>query len=98
MKNMFFGKKQNDHEFNWVIHAFPIITRTDSLKQLDSYVQDCIRVVGSGKLGDAKYRIRYDAMTAAGYRNLVYAYYHGYTVEEMHTDADTTDHADTVIG
>ena len=95
---VFFGKKQNDHEFNWVIHAFPIITRTDSLKQLDSYVQDCIRVVGSGKLGDAKYRIRYDAMTAAGYRNLVYAYYHGYTVEEMHTDADTTDHADTVIG
>ncbi|MCR4644159.1 MAG: RNA-directed DNA polymerase [Oscillospiraceae bacterium] len=94
----FFGKKLNDHEFNWVIHAFPIITRTDSLERLDSYVQDCIRVVGSGKMGNARYRIRYKDMCAAGYRNLVHAYYHGYTLEEVTADACASRHADTGIG
>ena len=93
----FFGKKVNDHEFNWVIHAFPIITRTDSLKRLDDYVQDCIRVVGSGKLGNAKYRIRYREMCDAGYRSLVHAYYHGYTLEELEINEDTSHNADTSV-
>lgn len=92
-----FGFRENDHEFNWVIHAFPVITRTDSLAMLDRYVQDCIRVAGSGKLGQARYRVRYKDMCKAGYRCLVHAYYHGYTVEEVVQDADTADHANTVI-
>ncbi|MCR5452982.1 MAG: RNA-directed DNA polymerase [Lachnospiraceae bacterium] len=79
----FFGKKVEDHEFNWVIHAFPIITRTDSLKELDSHSQDCIRKAVSGKLGNAKYRVKYDDMRRAGYKNLLHAYYHGYTFEEV---------------
>lgn len=90
---VFFGFKQDEHEFNWVMHAFPIITRTDSLQKIDSYVQDCIRVVGSGKQGNSKYRIRYKDMTAAGYRNLLHAYYHGYTLKELTTDADTAHNA-----
>jgi hypothetical protein len=76
----FFGRCVDDHEFNWVVHAFPIITRTDSLERIDAYVQDCLRVAGSGKMGNAKYRVRYKDMVDAGYRNLVSAYYHGYTV------------------
>ena len=79
---LFFGKLRNDHELNWVVHAFPIITRTDSLKKLDRWVQDCIRVSGSGKLGNARYRIRYKTMKEAGYRSLLHAYYHGYSMEE----------------
>ena len=94
----FFGIRVNDHEFNWVIHAFPIVSRMDQLHRLDSYIQDCIRVVGSGKLGNAKYRIRYKDMCAAGYRSLVHAYYHGYTTEEVPKDGDSAYHADSVIG
>ena len=81
-ERLFYGIRRNDHEFNWVTYAFPIITRTDSLKELDHYVQDCIRVAGSGKLGNAKYRIRYDTMRAFGYTSLCHAYYHGYSLEE----------------
>lgn len=78
----FFGYEVDNHEFNWVVHAFPIITRTDGLERIDAYVQDCIRVAGSGKLGNSKYRIRYADMVNAGYRNLVSAYYHGYSMKQ----------------
>ena len=77
----FFGKKYDDHELNWVIYAFPIITRTDGLKKIDKCAQDCIRMAGTCKKTDAKYRIRYEDMVKAGYKNLVHAYYHGYEVE-----------------
>ena len=81
----FFGKMQDDHEFNWVIHAFPIITRTDGLHRIDAYVQDCLRVVGSGKMGNSKYRVRYSDMVAGGYKNLVSSYYHGYEISQSVT-------------
>lgn len=81
--NLFYGFRWNDHEFNWVVHAFAIITRTDTLKKLDHYAQDCIRITGTGKLGDSKYRIRYKDMCEKGYRNLCHAYYHGYDVKEV---------------
>lgn len=95
---IFFGAKVNDHEFNWVMHAFPMITRTDGLERLDKYAQDCIRVAGTGKLGNAKYRIRYKDMCKAGYRSLVHAYYHGYTIEELTIDETAAHNADTDIG
>ena len=75
-----------------------MITQTDGLERLDRYVQDCIRVVGSGKLGNAKYRIRYKDMCGAGYRNLVHAYFHGYTLEGLTTDEAAAHNADTDIG
>ena len=81
----FFGKMQDDHEFNWVIHAFPIITRTDGLHRIDAYVQDCLRVVGSGKMGNSKYRVKYSDMVAGGYKNLVSSYYHGYEISQSVT-------------
>lgn len=77
----FFGKKFNDHELNWVIHAFPIITRTDGICRLDACAQNCIRIAGSGKKTNAKYRIRYKDMVNAGYRSLVHAYYHGWEAD-----------------
>lgn len=79
---LFFGHKVNDHELNWVIHAFPIITRLDGLKKIDAVAQDCIRICGSGRKTNAKYRIRYEDMVKNGYRNLIHAYYHGYEIKE----------------
>lgn len=78
----FFGRKVNDHELNWVVHAFPIITRLDGLKKLDAIAQDCIRICGTGRKTNAKYRITYEDMVKLGYRNLVHAYYHGYEMKE----------------
>lgn len=79
---MLFGRKVNDHELNWVIHAFPIVTRMDGLKKLDACAQDCIRICGSGRKTNAKYRIRYEDMVKHGYRNLIHAYHHGYEIKD----------------
>ena len=75
----FYGRedKVNTHEMNWVMHAFPIITQTDGLVNLDRVSEDAIRICGSGRKTDAKYRITYKEMTEKGFRSLVHAYYHG---------------------
>ena len=75
----FYGRedKVNTHEMNWVMHAFPIITQTDAIVNLDHVSEDAIRICGSGKKTDAKYRITYKEMVEKGFRSLVHAYYHG---------------------
>ncbi len=80
----FYGKRREEHELNWVDWSFRVLTRTDSLKQIDLFTQDCIRIVGSGgKKTKAKYRVRYKHMQKMGYRPLVHAYYHGFEREEQ---------------
>ena len=75
----FYGRedKVNTHEMNWVMHAFPIITQMDCLVNLDHVSEDAIRICGSGKKTNAKYRITYKEMAEKGFRSLVHAYYHG---------------------
>ena len=75
----FYGRKDgaNTHEMNWVMHAFPIITQTDGIVKLDHVSEDAIRICGSGRKTDAKYRITYQKMAENGFRSLVHAYYHG---------------------
>lgn len=78
----FFGIVRDDNELNWVDWAFSVLTRPDSLKRLDSCAQNCIRIAGSGKKTNAKYRVRYKDMQRRGYRTLVHAYYHGFERRE----------------
>jgi hypothetical protein len=74
----FFGRREDKNELNWVDWSFKVLTRSDSLKKIDSCAQECIRYVGSGgKRNKAKYRVRYKAMHQMGYRTLVHAFYHG---------------------
>jgi hypothetical protein len=79
----FFGTERDENELNWVDWAFSVLTRPDSLKRLDRCAQNCIRIAGSGKKTNAKYRVRYKEMQRRGYRSLVHAYYHGF---ERRTD------------
>ena len=72
----FFYLAEDRHELNWCRWAFPIITRVNSLKEIDHIIQDCIRYLGSGKKSDSKYRIRYKQMQQLGYRSLVHYFYH----------------------
>lgn len=75
----FFGASRRKNELNWADWAFHILTRPDSLRQIDHAAQDCIRIVGSGgKKTNAKYRVRYRDMHRMGYRTLVHAYHHGF--------------------
>lgn len=73
--HLFYGKRLAK-DFTWARWLFPVITVTDSLKELDHYVQDAVRYVMCGSMGDKKYRIRYDQIREFGYKSLVHAYYH----------------------
>ena len=70
----FYGKPGSS-DLSWSQWAFPVITKTDSLHELDLYNQHCIRYVMTGKWSDSQYRIPYQKLKALGYDSLVRAYY-----------------------
>ena len=59
----------------WSRWFFPVINRTDGLREIDSYLQQYIRYLGTGRHSKANYRIRYADLKALGYRSLVHEYY-----------------------
>ena len=60
---------------NWSRWFFPVINRTDGLREIDAYLQQYIRYLGTGRHTKANYRIRYAELKALGYRSLVHEYY-----------------------
>lgn len=64
------------HELSWARWYFPVLNTDGGLRQIDRYAQDAIRYVMCGTMSDRRYRIRYEALRAMGYRSLVHAYYH----------------------
>ena len=74
--NRYFYGVENEHELSWRDYFFRTITRPDSLHGLDLYCQDLLRIVATGKRGDARYRFRYADMRKLGYRPLVADYWH----------------------
>ncbi len=71
----FYGDGAAEHQLSWRDFFFHVITRPDSLHEIDLVCQDLLRIVATGKRGDARYRFRYDDMRALGYRPLVHEYY-----------------------
>ena len=57
----FFGKP-GSNELCWNQWAFPVITGTDCLHELDLYNQQCIRYVMTGKWSNAGYRVKYSCL------------------------------------
>lgn len=74
-----FNKKlytsESNDEVNWSWWYFPLITTDRSLKQIDSYMQGCIRYIATGKRTKAKYNLRYAQMTEYGMHSLVNMWY-----------------------
>ncbi|MBP3894610.1 MAG: hypothetical protein J6D34_11300 [Atopobiaceae bacterium] len=75
LNRYFYGHESMLHKLNWKSFFFMIVTRPDSLHELDLYVQDLVRYVATGKKTNAKYRMTYDAMRDLGYKPLVHEYY-----------------------
>ena len=63
------------NELTWTRWYFPVINTTEGLKALDSYMQECIRYLATGKRTNSKYTFSYQEIKALGYRNLVHEYY-----------------------
>ncbi|HIS52583.1 MAG TPA: hypothetical protein IAC15_07570 [Candidatus Onthomonas avicola] len=62
-------------ELTWCRWYFPLITTAQSLRELDRYMQQCIRYLATGRHTKANYNLRYETIRALGYRSLVSAYY-----------------------
>ncbi len=73
--NRKFYEDAGNHELTWSRWFFPLLTRADSLAEMDAYMQQCIRYLATGAQNKAKYRIRYETMKECGYRSLVNEYY-----------------------
>jgi hypothetical protein len=58
-------------ELNWSRWFFPLLTRADSLHEMDEYLQQYLRWIPTGKHRAANYRTSYESLNALGYRTLV---------------------------
>ena len=63
------------HDLTWSLWFFPVINTTAGLQEIDSYAQDCLRYIISGKHTKARFNVRYEDLKALGYRSLVHEYY-----------------------
>lgn len=65
----------SDSDLTWTRWYFPVITTDRSLKEIDSYAQDCIRFLASGTRTKSRFNVRYEDLREMGYRSLVHEYY-----------------------
>ena len=70
----FYENGDADH-LTWSRWFFPIINQTDGLKEIDHYLQQYIRFLGTGKHCKANYKTNYTQLKQLGYRSLVNEYY-----------------------
>ena len=63
------------HELTWTYWFFPVITTADSLRVIDNYAQDCVRVLVSDTHTKKRFDVRYEDMKKMGLRSLVHEYY-----------------------
>ena len=68
-------EEADDSDLSWSRWFFSVINTTESLRVIDHYAQDCLRVLLSGTRTKARYNARYEDLKALGYRSLVHAYY-----------------------
>lgn len=73
--NAKFFEGEDPELLSWSRWFFPVINRTEGLKEIDNYFQQYIRYLSSGRHTKTNYRIRYKDLKALGYRSLVHEYY-----------------------
>lgn len=74
MNRKFYGKDE-ENDFTWNRWFFPNLTEDTGLKEVDAYMQECIRYTVTGRHYKGNYRIRYKTLKEWGYRSLVHEYY-----------------------
>lgn len=70
----YFENPRND-EMTWCRWFFPLLTKTDGLRELDNYLQDYLRYLSTGYFTKKNYKVTYEMMKECGYRSLVHEYY-----------------------
>ena len=62
-------------ELTWCRWYFPVITTDVTIREIDHYMQECIRYIYTGKHTKKNYNLRYDELKKMGYRSLVNEYH-----------------------
>ena len=73
--NRKFYESGDTETLTWSRWFFPVINKTDGLKEIDHYLQQNIRFLSTNKHTKANYRITYAKLKQLGYRSLVNEYY-----------------------
>jgi hypothetical protein len=73
--NSKFFENDDPEALTWSRWFFPMINKTEGLKEIDHYLQENLRYLATGKHNKANYRIRYDKLKELGYRSLVHEFY-----------------------
>ena len=69
------SNESDDNDLTWSYWYFPVINTTESLNVIDSYAQDCVRYLMSGKRNKGRFKVHYSDIKTLGLRNLVHEYY-----------------------
>lgn len=73
--NRVFFENDDTQSLTWSRWFFPVINQTDGLKEIDHYLQQNIRYLGTGKYNKANYKTDYSQLKQIGYRSLVNEFY-----------------------
>lgn len=73
--NRKFYDMDDDESLCWSSWFFPVINKTEGLKEIDHYLQGYCRYVATGKHNKSNYNTRYDDLKQLGYRSLVHEYF-----------------------
>jgi hypothetical protein len=73
--NRKFFDSRDANDLTWARWFFPLLTVSDSLRQMDHYLQQYLRWLPTGRFTKANYDTSYSALKALGYRSLVHEFY-----------------------
>ena len=73
--NRIFFENDDTESLTWSRWFFPVINKTDGLKEIDHYLQQNIRFLATGKHNKANYKTNYAQLKQLGYKSLVSEYY-----------------------
>jgi hypothetical protein len=73
--NSKFFDDSESNSLNWSRWYFPIINLTEGMQIIDHYLQQCIRVLSTGKHTKANYKVGYEQLKALGYKTLIHEFY-----------------------
>lgn len=73
--NRVFFESDDTETLTWARWFFPVINQTDGLKEIDHYLQQNIRYLGTGKHNKNNYKTDYAQLKQMGYKSLVNEYY-----------------------
>ena len=73
--NRKFYDSHNANDLTWARWFFPLLTTSDSIREIDHYLQQYVRYISTGRFNATNYQLDYHGIKNLGYRSLVHEYY-----------------------